>query len=122
MTVTATLLNATQYRLIYVIEHDGGGGDSVTLTNARLLADAAESNILQDMFNTPVADLAEATLLLQGAEPGVIRLYSTSDTLGIWAAEVEEDGSNRVRVVIDRTPGVVGAGRLEIARLHTYNQ
>jgi hypothetical protein len=113
MTVTATLLNATQYRLIYVIEHDGGGGDSVTLTNARLLADAAESNILQDMFNTPVADLAEATLLLQGA---------TSDTLGIWAAEVEEDGSNRVRVVIDRTPGVVGAGRLEIARLHTYNQ
>lgn len=120
MAVTATLLRATDYRLIYSINHDGAAGDAFTITNAALVAASANSSILQAMFNTAVANDAAAAQLLAGATPGVTRLLP--NTRALWAIDIEEDGANRAQIVITGQAGTANDGVLEIQRVHSYDR
>ncbi len=124
MTVTATLVNATEYRLIYTINHDGGGGDLLTLTNAVMLADAATSAILQAMLNTPVGGAAAAGLLMLGAAPGVVHIVGND--IGIapqaWNIQAQAGIGGIVQLAIRGVAGVAAAATLIIEHTHTYDR
>lgn len=122
MAVSRTLVRATQYRLIYSIQHDGGAGDTLTITNAQLLADAGSFPRMQELLNTVVADSTAAALLMVGI-PGRTYIIPTDDGNAPqpWSVDWTESG-NRVQCVIRGTAGVVSEAILEIQRVHTFDQ
>lgn len=117
MAVTATLIHATDHALVYAIAHTGGGADQITISNATLQTDAAGKPELLEMLQTPVANNAEAVILLMARHPGVSRI--TMGAAAFWHIDAEEDGANRARVVIDGQAGTANEGILELVRVHT---
>ena len=69
MAVTATLNHTTPYRLLYLLNQDGGAGTTLTITNAVLLADA-------------IAGLSGAGLAAGAMGPTLVSIINAS-VLGI---------------------------------------
>lgn len=86
MAVTALLIRSTPGELMYQITHDGAAGDTLTLANATLVADAANGP-LKDLLNAvlPAADQANARAKFLGQ--GV----ATGGTQGLWEPAAEVD-------------------------------
>jgi hypothetical protein len=112
MAVTAVLVRATDYRLFYAIDHDGAAGDSLTVTNATLQADAAGKPHLLKVLQTSVADDAAAVGLLMAGVGSVVRI--TPGTQYTWSVDAQENGANLAQLVIDGEPGQINNGLLEL--------
>ncbi len=112
MAVTAILVRATDYRLVYAIQHDGAAGDSLTITNATLQADAAGKPHLLKVLQTTVADDAAAVTLLMAGQGTVARI--TPGQLVHWSIDAQENGGGLAEIIIDSEPATVNDGLLEL--------
>jgi hypothetical protein len=112
MAVTVSLVRATDYRLFYSIDHDGAAGDSFTITNAALQADAAGKPHLLKVLQTSVADDAAAVGLLMAGVGAVVRI--TPGTQYAWSVDAQEDGANLADLIVDGEPGQINNGLLEL--------
>lgn len=87
MAVTALLIRSTPGELLYQITHDGAAGDTLTLANATLVADAANGPLKDKVLNAVLPAANQANARSQFLGQGV----STGATQGLWqnAAEVD---------------------------------
>lgn len=122
MAVTRVLLKATQYRLIYSVTHDGGGGDTLQITSAQMLADAAAAPLMQELLNTEVANATAAATLMLGT-PGRTFITPTNNGLApqVWSASWAEV-ANRSECIVRGATGVASDAILEIQLTHTLNR
>jgi hypothetical protein len=111
MAITVTLVRATDYRLFYAIDNDGGGA-TYTITNATLQADAAGKPHLLKAFQTAVADDAAAVLLLMAGVGTVVRI--TWGTTNPWHIDAQEDGGGLAELILESGGITANNGLLEI--------
>jgi hypothetical protein len=121
MTVSATFLRATPYRMFYAIAHDGNPGDTLVITNAELQAAMGAHPVLKEVLNTSVADDAAAVLLMAAGGRAVTRITPGTAAAG-WAMDWLADGGNLPELEIEGETGIVNDGLIEIEVLHSYTR
>jgi hypothetical protein len=119
MAVTATLVRASKYRLFYAISHDGAAGDTLTISNATLQADADGREHILKVLQTAVQNNAEAVQLLMAGVGAVTRI--TSGKLVLWAVDAQETGQ-LADLLIEGEAGTINDGILELQVLHTIDK
>ncbi len=116
MAVTATLLNATPYMLIYKLDYDGVGQADLVITNAVLQTDGANSvRLLPDVLQKTVADDAAAELLMF-ALPATTALLNTGGGAlpRSWSVMAEADGGNLPQLHVNAENGIASTAILSL--------
>jgi len=119
MAVTATFVRATGYRLFYAIAHDGLAGDSVTISNATLQADAAGKDHILAMLQTAVTSDAEAVNLLLAGGQGVAHILPGKEAF--WSLDAQNN-NGLAELVLSGQAATLNDGLLELQVLHTVNK
>lgn len=146
MTVTAALISATKTQLAYLITHDGGAGDAVTIPNdagvSPDLQTDATGGILKAMmrarvngygaFAAAALTQAQARALLQSNDPTSVfgtsnimraRTWLTTTTgLANWSVDANVDGGGDPVLAVTKAATAAGTAILYIQAGHTMVQ
>jgi len=68
MAITATLGRSTPNTLVYILAHDGAAGDTLTITNAVMLADSV-AGPLHELIQEAAPNVLQATRFFGGTDP-----------------------------------------------------
>lgn len=145
MTVTATRIFNTKNQLAYLIVHDGGAGDAVTIANdggvSPDLQTDAEGGLLKAMMTARVngygafaagaLNQAQARALLLSNDPSNVfgtdniaraRCFLTT-TIGLanWSVDANVDGGGDPTLVVTKAATAAGSAILYIQAGHTLN-
>lgn len=104
MAVTATVVERTPHRLVYLVSQDGQTGTTLTIANATLVTDALKGTPLGNLVAMPAATQAIARALIMGdgapggpggffTEPRAHCVIMARTTAGAWAVDADSSAN-----------------------------